>query len=219
MDTDTASVTVSGLTADGNMPSDEASSNDDSNTEGDDDQDLTSGAGDSDIDDSEEDEINNEEDPTEDDEDGFSTEPFWVRAGRMPMIIPGGMPETALISTVEVGREGRIRDVEVAIDIKHVCSRNLSAVLESPRGTYVLLFDLRPMVECGSGMYRTMLDDEASLPIIRGESPFTGPYMPAGLLSDFDGEEAAGVWTLYIVDESPEISGELNDWALKMSVF
>mgnify|MGYP001212414535 CR=1 FL=1 len=222
-DTDTASVdvTVSGLTADG---SDEASSNDESNTQGDDEQDLTSGSGDSDIDDSEEEEIVNEEeepeeDVSEEDEGGLPTDTFWVRADRMPMLIPGGMPSTSLTSIVEVAKEGRVRDVELTIDIKHACSRNLMAGLESPSGTFVLLFDLSTLDGCGRGMYRTLLDDEASFSILRGKSPFTGPHQPNGLLSDFNGENSAGVWTLHIVDESLEISGELRNWALKLSVY
>ena len=90
--------------------------------------------------------------------------------------------------------------------------------LESPSGTRVELFEMGALPVCSSDMENSKLDDEASLLIIRGVSPFTGSYRPTGALSDFDGEDAAGIWSLSIIDDTPGDSGTLQNWSITLEL-
>lgn len=113
---------------------------------------------------------------------------------------------------------GIISDVNVALDLKHTCTKDLSAILTSPRGTTVELFDLTTGLVCGSDMSGTIMDDEAPLMITSGAAPFVGAHRPTGFLSAFDGERAAGVWTLTVIDEMVGDEGMLNSWSLELDL-
>jgi subtilisin-like proprotein convertase family protein len=63
----------------------------------------------------------------------------------------------------------------------------------------------------------TTLDDEASTPITSANAPFSGTFRPEGSLSDFDGEDPVGVWTLEIKDAAAADDGILNSWSLKIT--
>ena len=111
---------------------------------------------------------------------------------------------------------GTIADVNVSIDLDHTCTKDLSAVLESPSGTSVILFDLGVLPVCSSDLQNTQLDDEAYVSITRGSSPFTGSHQPTGSLANFDGEDAGGVWTLSITDDTIGDVGTLNSWSIEL---
>jgi hypothetical protein len=51
----------------------------------------------------------------------------------------------------------------------------------------------------GSGTQTIVFDDEAST-TVGGASVVSGSFRPVGLLSSFDGQNALGLWTLYIED-------------------
>ena len=62
----------------------------------------------------------------------------------------------------------------------------------------------------------TVFDDEAAGPITAGTPPFTGSWTPDGNLSDFDGENSVGDWTLRITDFANGDGGQINDWTLQL---
>ena len=128
---------------------------------------------------------------------------------------PSGTSGTLTSYSVEAP-SGLIRDLDVKIDLDHSCSKDLAATLTSPSGTTVVIFDLRELAVCSSDMEDTLLDDEAPLPITRGSTPFSGLHRPTGFLSDFDGEDAAGVWTLSILDDTIGDKGTLDFWSLNL---
>lgn len=121
-----------------------------------------------------------------------------------------------LVTFSDWAPSGMIRDVNVSIDLDHSCTKDLSAVLESPGGTRVVLFDLRGLPVCSSDMENTVLDDEAPRPILRGRSPFQGSHKPTERLADFDGEDASGHWTLIVSDHTIGDSGKLHSWSLQL---
>ena len=82
----------------------------------------------------------------------------------------------------------------------------------------MVLFDLGSLPVCSSDLENTLLDDEASQPITSGSSPFTGPHQPTGDLSDFDGEDAAGVWSLSIIDDTIGDDGRLQSWSIELTL-
>ena len=141
-----------------------------------------------------------------------------VGAAVLPASLPPSGTSGTLTSYSMEAPSGRIRDLDVKVDLDHSCSKDLAATLTSPSGTTIVLFDMRELVVCSSDMEETLFDDEASVSITRGSTPFRGLHRPTGYLSDFDGEDAAGVWTLSIVDDTIGDKGTLEFWSLKLSV-
>ena len=141
-----------------------------------------------------------------------------VEAAVLPATLPPTGTSGTLTSYSTEAPSGLIRDLDVKIDLDHSCSKDLAATLTSPSGTTVVIFDLRELVVCSSDMEDTLLDDEASVLITRGSTPFRGLHRPSGFLSDFDGEDAAGVWTLSILDDTIGDKGSLDFWSLNLSL-
>ena len=70
----------------------------------------------------------------------------------------------------------------------------------------------------GDNFTDTTLDDEAALSITAGTAPFTGSFIPQEALSQFDGENLSGIWTLEITDAASADSGTLNGWSITADV-
>jgi hypothetical protein len=70
----------------------------------------------------------------------------------------------------------------------------------------------------GGNFIRTVLDDEASIPIALGTPPFTGSFIPSNPLTPFDGPFNTGYWKLEIVDTASGDSGLLKAWCLIMNL-
>lgn len=109
----------------------------------------------------------------------------------------------------------RVTDINVTVNFRHDWLGDLDVYLVSPQGTRVELFtDLNSNEH---NMTRTVLDDEAGLGIVHGAAPYTGSYMPEGLLSTFDGEQAMGTWYLEVTDDNVSEFGTLLGWSLEIS--
>lgn len=115
-------------------------------------------------------------------------------------------------STVTVADSATILDVDVELDISHTRVDDLAVFLVSPSGTRVELFTNIGGNE--NNFTGTILDDEATTPIVAGWAPFTGTYQPEGSLADFDGQDMQGTWTLEVRDEKKSDTGTLNSWSL-----
>ncbi|MHC4084469.1 MAG: proprotein convertase P-domain-containing protein [Planctomycetota bacterium] len=68
----------------------------------------------------------------------------------------------------------------------------------------------------GANYTQTVFDDEAELSIKQAEPPFTGSFRPVEpyKLSDFDGEDAYGIWRLQIYDAWDWDTGTLDSFEL-----
>ncbi|HCH66451.1 MAG TPA: hypothetical protein DFR83_26845 [Deltaproteobacteria bacterium] len=141
-----------------------------------------------------------------------------VPAVGVPTDLPSSGTSGTVVTSTGTAASGTITDVDFLIDLDHSCTQDLVAVLESPSGTAVTVFDMAAYPVCSSDMENTVLDDEASVLITSGSTPFTGSYLPSAPLSAFDGEDAAGVWTLTIEDRVRGDSGELQSWSLDITV-
>ena len=121
-----------------------------------------------------------------------------------------------VLAEAEVLLAGAVLDINVVLDISHEFDADLDVTLTSPAGTVVELF-----TDVGGGgedFAVTTLDDEASVAIVDGAAPFDGRFQPEGALSDFDGEEGSGVWTLSISDDFASLDdGVLNAWELHVA--
>ncbi|MEM8680867.1 MAG: proprotein convertase P-domain-containing protein [Planctomycetota bacterium] len=119
-------------------------------------------------------------------------------------------------SDLTITDSGTILDVDVQLNINHTWDEDLNVFLVAPDGTRVELFS--DVGGNGNNFNDTILDDEAGTDIASGGAPFAGRYRPAGDLSDFDGMDIAGTWTLEIFDDFQQDQGTLNSWCIYASV-
>ena len=121
-----------------------------------------------------------------------------------------------ITSTLNVNANGSIQDVNVLnLNISHTWINDLIITLTSPAGTSVTLINRI----CNSqDNILTNLDDEAGNSYASIPCPPTSndTYQPFGSLSDFDGEDLNGTWTLTIQDVFNLDGGSLNAWALEI---
>ena len=122
-----------------------------------------------------------------------------------------------VISTVTVGANVTILDVNVTINIDHSWDADLDITLTSPAGTVVELTSDNG--GNGDNYTDTTFDQEGTDgPITGGSAPFTGSFVPEGDLSTIYGENAQGDWTLTIVDDANQDGGTFNSFDLYLCV-
>ena len=105
-----------------------------------------------------------------------------------------------------------INDLNVTkVKGNHDKVNHLDVSLVSPSDTEVILFS---DVCITTSTFNAGFDDEAPNNI---SCPPIGVYKPQGQLSDFDGENSQGVWTLKVVVNNPDgAGGVLEDWGLQL---
>lgn len=114
------------------------------------------------------------------------------------------------------GTTNFITDVNVKLNITHTYDADLTAYLISPSGVRIQLFD--QVGDNGDNFINTVFDDEASVAIAAGASPFSGSFRPAQSLSVLDGVMANGNWQLEITDGYSGDTGTLNSWEISFSL-
>jgi subtilisin-like proprotein convertase family protein len=124
--------------------------------------------------------------------------------------------------TIEITEDVIITDLDVDLVIAHTWVGDLDAVLTSPSGTQVAIFD-RPGVPattfgCSGNDVNATLDDEATDPVEdecgAGVPTINGTFTPNNPLSAFDGESTLGTWTLTVSDYAGGDTGTVNSWGL-----
>jgi subtilisin-like proprotein convertase family protein len=118
-------------------------------------------------------------------------------------------------STITIPAGGTITDVNVLNLVgTHTYMSDLNVTLTSPGGTTITLFN---GICTTTDNFNLNLDDAgtayASIPC-----PPTGggTYHPLGNLSSFNGQNAAGTWTLTIQDVADQDGGSLASWSLQI---
>lgn len=124
----------------------------------------------------------------------------------VPLTIPAGNMDS---STVQVTGPSVIGDVNVTIWLDCSYVDGMWIALESAQETEIVLVNAVP--EVGSNFVFTEFNDEAWMSINDGAAPFTGCFQPMQVLSGFDGENAAGTWTLK-VDNGTSDPAVLQYW-------
>lgn len=129
--------------------------------------------------------------------------------------IPGGTGSSGVAtSTITVSGLSSIADLNVLINLNHTFDGDLDIFLISPNGTRVEL--TTDNGDSGDNFENTVFDDESANNITSGIAPFTGVFSPEGDLSDFDGENPNGIWTLEITDDAGGDTGTLFNWQLQI---
>ncbi len=111
-------------------------------------------------------------------------------------------------------QKSRVTDINVTLSLTHGWLADLDIYLVSPNGRRVeLVTDLN---NNQTFMTDTTFDDQARGSILDGSPPFTGKFRPEGLLSDMNGLNPSGVWTLEITDDNRVDIGTLLSWSMQM---
>jgi len=138
----------------------------------------------------------------------------------VPVPIPD---DSAVQSTLVVGTDEVLTDVNVSVTLTHSYVGDLSLTLESPTGTQVSLLD-RPGVPatsfgCGNDDMNLTFDDSAGVNPeneCAGTTPWlSGDVLPVDPLSAFVSESSLGTWTLSVTDAASGDTGVLVDWSLE----
>jgi subtilisin-like proprotein convertase family protein len=113
------------------------------------------------------------------------------------------------------GPVSNIGDVDVTLDITHTFDSDLEVFLISPEGTEIELFTR--VDGNGDNFTNTVLDDQAATSITAGSAPFTGSFRPEEPLSNLNGENPNGIWTLIVRDVISGDTGVLNGWSITIA--
>lgn len=133
--------------------------------------------------------------------------PFSVTGTGLPIAITDNATFT---STAPVGVTGTIASVGVQININHTYDGDLDISIASPTP---------PSVDLSSdnggtneNYINTVFSAAATTNITAGVAPYTGLFLPEGSLAGFNGQTAAGNWTLTVTDDLGGDVGTLNNW-------
>lgn len=138
-------------------------------------------------------------------------------------IPPNAPTQTAGTTTafITITDSRQIIDLNVRLRLTHSSDSDLTISLISPptstqpAGREVVLVDRRG--GSNANFTNTVFDDEATSSITTAAAPFTGTFRPEQALGGFDGQSAAGTWTLRIVDNSPLNTGQLLNFELDIT--
>ncbi len=118
-------------------------------------------------------------------------------------------------SVINVPSSFELSDVNVTISISHSYLSDVDVKLIGPDNTTVILTSENGE-DSNLGYANTTFDDSATTSITEGSPPYNGTYKPQGNLSDFNGLNAQGDWTLNIIDNYNQDGGILNNWSLEL---
>ena len=146
-----------------------------------------------------------------------------IFAGQFKQIIPVQGSGQAWMDpvTLSVNVHGIMSDIDVYLDITHSEVSDLWIFLDAPQGDTVVLKNYELMDQLWKNtpklnMYATIFDDEADLELRKGIPPYSGRFKPAQdySLSQFNGLDIYGDWTLRIYDMALADTGVLDRWEL-----
>ncbi|MEL7529774.1 MAG: proprotein convertase P-domain-containing protein [Bacteroidota bacterium] len=140
-------------------------------------------------------------------------------SANVPIPIASGGGST-ITSTLVVAESGLIEDLNLRnLNIDHTWVGDLTISLTSPQGKEVILLD---QIDCNMDDVRAGFDDQAILTqsdLINNcafsNPAIAGDYQPLQSLSNFNGDQMQGLWTLTITDNLFGDGGSLNAWELE----
>ncbi|MAJ27940.1 hypothetical protein CBD41_00875 [bacterium TMED181] len=137
-----------------------------------------------------------------------------------PIAYVGDPAANFTFDTINLAGTGTIEDLDVGVNITHGFIGNLDIDLIAPSNTQVRLYQN----ESNSDDNMSLIFDDEGVPY-GSATTFSGvrmqPYalsQGTGSLADFDGEPAAGSWTIFIADIFANTGGgTLDDWSVQIS--
>ncbi len=118
------------------------------------------------------------------------------------------------VANIEISDIVNIIDINVNLSLTHTWVEDLRIYLVSPDGTKVTLS--QNSGGDGDNYIETVFDQDSQVSISSANAPFTGSFRPVESLDIFNGERANGRWTLQIIDQGPQDTGELTDFSIQI---
>ena len=135
----------------------------------------------------------------------------------VPQVIPLFGNSREVFSELSMLDSGIVSDIHVVnLSGTHLIIPEISISLISPTGTEVVLFS--EVCNSFDQNFSLNFDDDAWQSTLNCPPVDNGFYQPAGNLSDFIGEQSAGIWTLKISDAANFNNGELQSWGLEICI-
>lgn len=126
----------------------------------------------------------------------------------------GPMPGAPGESVINISQSDIVNSVSLNVDISHDRLNDIDLELESPDGQIVQLWD-RNLCNA-DGINLRFVDGGLPLPINSCEDIVDGAFQPLGNLSDFEGENTNGAWTLRATDFFLGNVGIINSWSINI---
>ncbi len=129
-------------------------------------------------------------------------------------------PNGAVVTFTAPAGVNQVQDINVGLVIEHTWRNDLIATLQSPAGTTVELFS---RINGGEDNLNVLLDSDSVDAIPAGTHPLTPVYLhqsqpeTAAALDAFDGENAAGTWTLTVCDDVGADTGSVLQAKLEIT--
>ena len=136
----------------------------------------------------------------------------------LPIFIPTIVNTAPFNSTFNVTTAATIVDLNVTLNITHTWVADLTLKLTSPAGTVVTLLANK----CDSATAISVNNiaatfDDSGTAITCGDFPaITGTIASEQLLSQFNGQNSSGIWTLTLLDPYNLDGGTINSWSLNI---
>ena len=115
-------------------------------------------------------------------------------------------------STINISPSTTITDINVGVDITHTYKGDLQLGLISPTNQFI---DLIKPLFCTTGSLIIQFDDNTTA-MDCNNTVSNESYQPLGSLSDFNGEDSSGIWTLAYADLADGDTGVLNSWFIEI---
>lgn len=127
--------------------------------------------------------------------------------------VPVNIPDNSTVtSTLTVPDSYLITSLTAQINITHTWTGDLAIALIAPDATRVALVTNRG--GSADNFSDTIFSDAAATPIDSGAAPFAGTFRPEQPLSNFNGINISGLWTLEITDRAEDDFGTLLGWSI-----
>ncbi|HOZ82302.1 MAG TPA: zinc-dependent metalloprotease family protein [Bacteroidia bacterium] len=136
-----------------------------------------------------------------------------LASANVPVVIPSSGAPT-VTSTLNIASAGTITDVNVVgLNGTHTWISDLTISIKSPQNTTVTLFD---QICTNENDFDCNFDDAAAPGALPCPPIGGGTYNAVTPLSVFNGQQAAGNWTLTVTDHFNSDGGSLNGWGLEI---
>jgi subtilisin-like proprotein convertase family protein len=131
--------------------------------------------------------------------------------------VPIAIPDNSTVgatSTINVSNNVTISDINIGVNITHMWIGDIKLSIKSPTNKTVQLI---PSSNCAPPNMSVIFNDDGTNALCNSTAPgYSGTIKPSGRLSDFNGDNSQGTWTLFMEDQGPADTGSLTSWNVEI---